>query len=163
MYPMLFISLLEVGVDSRLIVTHCMREKQTPDAILPLQVCLALLRSDRDWIGGAGGIKSYPPDGEVCRVYAAIFVPTEEPPDLRPLCDERCQDIGAFMYLSQPFGADEHSAPLRGAILPPALAHRFQTPAGTSLPIRPSPIPYRPLEQPRKEIHTRVQSKARLQ
>ncbi|CAM9724379.1 unnamed protein product [Scytosiphon promiscuus] len=27
------------------------------------EVCLALLRSDRDWIGGTGGIKSYPPDG----------------------------------------------------------------------------------------------------
>lgn len=28
------------------------------------QVCLALLRSDRDWIGGTGGIKTYLPDGQ---------------------------------------------------------------------------------------------------
>ncbi|CAN0335172.1 unnamed protein product, partial [Hapterophycus canaliculatus] len=27
------------------------------------EVCLTLLRSERDWIGGTGGIKSYPSDG----------------------------------------------------------------------------------------------------
>lgn len=34
------------------------------------KVCLALLRSDRDWIGGGGGIKTYRmSDGEI-RAYA---------------------------------------------------------------------------------------------
>lgn len=38
------------------------------------QVCLALLRSDRDWIGGTGGVKTYLPNGQWFSPSGKVFV-----------------------------------------------------------------------------------------